>query len=683
MKKSLLPIFMLCLMITSCQKHQETTSFINEDTLTAVVDSLAKKSEFPKEMIDRSVRQTAELWTKEDGTQDEFVAFCMEYYCYTEQEKELLFNRLCNDFEVLFGHANRVTIELLRPLHVAGYENLPIDEIFGTYDATAHLNDDLFANKVAFVIKLNFPFYSLEEKNANAEKWSDLEWGYARLGDLFTDRVPAQYAQAATTAAGNADNYISNYNIYMGNLLTEKGDTLFPKDMVLISHWGLRDELKSDYADKERGLEKQKMIYQVMQRIIDQSIPKEVINKGDYCWAPYSNKVVQGGVQQEGTPETDVRYQQLLNNFKAVHAADPYCKAYPTFISRKFDQEYEISVEETEKLFTELVSSPQVKEVAKLISERLGRKLEPFDIWYDGFKSRSSIDPTALDAIVSKKYPTKEAFTNDLPNLLQKLDFTKEKAAFICSHVSVDASVGAGHAWESRMKNDNAMLRTRIWENGMDYKGYNIGVHEFGHNVEQTISLHDVPNYFLAGVPNVACTEALAFVFQARDLDLLGLTSQNEETALLNTLDVFWGCYEIMGVSLLDIKVWKWLYENPNATASELKETVIRIAKEIWNAYYAPVFGVKDQTILAIYSHSIDSPLYLAAYPIGHLINYQLETYFVGKSLGTEIERIFSFGKRTPQYWLKKAVGSELSCTPLLEATSEAVEKIRAKSQAL
>ena len=56
---------------------------------------------------------------------------------------------------------------------------------------------------------------------------------------------------------------------------------------------------------------------------------------------------------------------------------------------------------------------------------------------------------------------------------------------------------------------------------------------------------------------------------------------------------------------MLDISVWKWMYAHPNATAGELQEAVIRLSKEIWNKYYAPVFGVKDETVLAIYSHMI------------------------------------------------------------------------------
>ena len=84
-----------------------------------------------------------------------------------------------------------------------------------------------------------------------------------------------------------------------------------------------------------------------------------------------------------------------------------------------------------------------MKKVADLISKKLGRRLQPFDIWYNGFKNRSSIEESSLDAITRRKYPTKEAFVDDLPHILQELGFTKEKADFICQHVTVDAWVPA------------------------------------------------------------------------------------------------------------------------------------------------------------------------------------------------------------------------------------------------
>jgi len=226
------------------------------------------------------------------------------------------------------------------------------------------------------------------------------------------------------------------------------------------------------------------------------------------------------------------------------------------------------------------------------------------------------------------------------------------------------------------MKGDKARLRTRIGEKGMNYKGYNIAVHEFGHNVEQTISLYDVDYYLMSGVPSTAFTEALAFIFQKRDLELLGMKNNNPDKMHLLALTNLWSCYEIMGVSLVDMNVWKWLYENPNATAAQLKEATLTIAKDVWNKYYAEVFGIKDQTILAIYSHMIDYPLYLSAYPIGHLIDFQIEQYLEGKDFATEIQRIYQQGRLVPQTWMKEAVGVELSNKPMLDAVDLALAKI-------
>lgn len=656
---------------------------ISNEITQRVIANISKNSQIPKDLVTKGVNQTAALWTAEDGTPEQFVQFCTDNFCKNATEKQQLFNRLCQNFESILGHNNRVIIDLSLPIHVTGYQQLPIDELFAAYNGLAHLNNDMFANKIAFIITLNFPHFTLAEKTQNAAKWNNNEWGYARLGDMFTSRIPAEIEQTITAATTAADNYISNYNIHMGEVVNREGQRLWTKNIKLISHWGLRDELKAAYADANHGLEKQQLIYTIMNRIISQSIPKEAINGSEYPWKPSSNKfVLPNGIEMIYGSEKNVRYQYLLNNFKAIQASDAYYPGNSTYLTRRFDDDLEISLPEVEKLFTTFLSCPEVATVADLISKKLGRKLEPFDIWYNGFKNRSSISEYDLDRITQKKYPTKEAFAEDLPNILQKLGFTKEKAEFICSHVTVDASVGAGHAWEALMRSDNARLRTRIGEKGMDYKGYNIGIHEFGHNVEQTFSLHNVPNYFLAGVPNTAFTEALAFTFQQRDLQLLGISAVDTISRYYDILDNFWSCYEIMGVALLDIHVWQWMYAHPDATADELKEAVIAMAKEIWNLYYAPVFKIKDQTILAIYSHMIDSPLYLPAYPIGYLISFQLENYFQNKNLGTEVERIFSQGKLIPQYWLQKAVGGKLNTTNFSRAAADAAQKVKAFEKA-
>jgi hypothetical protein len=119
------------------------------------------------------------------------------------------------------------------------------------------------------------------------------------------------------------------------------------------------------------------------------------------------------------------------------------------------------------------------------------------------------------------------------------------------------------------------------------------------------------------------------------------------------------------------------MYENPNCTADQLQNAVITIAKEVWNQYYAPVFGIQDQTILAIYSHMIDAPLYLSAYPIGHVIDFQLGQYLKGKNIATEIERMYAIGRVTPNLWMQRAVGADVTVEPLLKATETAVINIK------
>jgi len=225
------------------------------------------------------------------------------------------------------------------------------------------------------------------------------------------------------------------------------------------------------------------------------------------------------------------------------------------------------------------------------------------------------------------------------------------------------------------MKGDVSHLRARFPKEGWNYKGYNIATHEFGHNVEQTLSMYDVDYYSLAGVPNTGFTEALAFIFQKRDLDLLGIKNDNPNKEYLQTLDDFWGCYEIMGVSLVDMQTWKWLYEHPKATKAELKEAVIANAKDVWNKYYADVLGIKDCPLLAIYSHMIDNPLYLSNYPVGHLVQFQVEEHMKGKNLADETVRMFTYGRTIPEVWMKNAVGAPISIQPMLKATKEALAK--------
>lgn len=649
---------------------------ISAETISNAIKSISDQGS-SAEMREKGVNHVASLWRDTDGTPEEFIQFCSDNFITDPVKKEAEFTRFAEYFESINGHFNKLSLDMQENVQLMKGEVLPIDPLFAAYNPGAHLISDLYDNKIAFVAALNYPYFSTDEKNDMGNNWTPLEWGYARLGDVFSSRVPAELVLQESKVTAECDAYIADYNIYMGNLIDDENEKLFPEDMVLLSHWNLRDEIKANYANKESGLKKQALIYQVMQRIVDQSIPKVVINSGNQDWSPVTNEVFVNGTKIEAEPENDSRYQQILNMFHAYQAIDAYNPEMNTAIKRAFSVAMQIPQPEVQKLFNEFLSSSEVAEVAAIIKERLGRDLEPWDIWYDGFKARSFIPEEKLDAITEQKYPNAAALEADLGNILLKLGFTKEKADFISSRVSVDPARGSGHAWGASMKSEKAHLRTRIPESGMNYKGYNIAVHEFGHNVEQTISLNDVPNYMINGVPNTAFTEALAFVFQERDLFLLNMKDTNPDKEYLKTLDIFWSLYEIMGVSMVDMKMWQWLYANPNSTAVELRDAVLQISKDVWNTYFAPVFGMQDQTILGVYSHMINSPMYLPNYAFGHLIHFQLEEHFKTHEFAPEVLRIFALGQLTPNEWMKQAVGTPLSNEAILKAADEAIEKLK------
>ena len=238
----------------------------------------------------------------------------------------------------------------------------------------------------------------------------------------------------------------------------------------------------------------------------------------------------------------------------------------------------------------------------------------------------------------------------------------------------MDNARGSGHAAGAARKGATARLRTRIPPGGLDYKGFNIAIHEFGHNVEQTISLYDVDYYMLRGVPNTSFTEALAFVFQKRDLDILGIENNDPEKEKMEVLDKVWTLLEISGVSMLDIAMWRWLFDNPEATASQLRDQAQVLSKEICNKYYAPIFGIKDQTVLAIYQHMIHYPLYLPSYAIGQIIEFQLNLHFQGKDFADEVGRIYKLGKLTPSLWMQQATGNPLSIEPIMQALRDVLK---------
>ena len=636
----------------------------------------------------RGLKQMSEFWRAEDGDSAAFVEFATTNFAGDQATLDTIFNRFEKLLEQYVGHTSEIGREFRTQADLDLGPMLPVDDIFGGYDPSAHFSDDAFQNKMAFVVLLNFPLTTLEQRLTEGPNWTRRQWAEARLTQIFSKRIPADVNAAIAKASSDSAKYIAEYNIWMYHVVNDKGERLFPAKMRLLSHWNLRDEIKSDYADQANGLAKQRAIQQVMERIVTQTIPAAVVDNPQVDWNPVTNDVKPAaekdsdyapkGMKATNAAEPDTRYKTLLETYQASRKADPYSPTAPTLIARRFNEDRQIPEQRVKAMLEQVVSSQQAAKVAALIEKRLGRPLEPFDVWYNGFRAKSKYSEAELDQIVAKKYPTPDAYRADIPNMLEKLGWPRDKAEYIAANIIVDPARGSGHAMGATMKQAKAHLRTRVEKTGMNYKGYNIAVHEMGHNVEQTLSLNDMDHWLLNGVPNTAFTEALAFVFQARDLELLGLQQPDAQAEAMRTLNDFWGTYEIAGVALVDMGVWHWMYDHPNATPAELKAATLQIAKDVWNKYYAPVFHKKDVVLLAVYSHMIDSFLYLPDYPIGHMIAFQIEGQ-VNKSgkVGPEFERMVKSGNIAPDLWMKNATGQPVGPEALLAATDRALSSIQ------
>jgi len=668
-------------------------SSIKESLTKLEAELVAKHGEGERERVRRGLKQVSDFWRAEDGQAPAFEEFARTNFAGNAEALDALFARMELAFESLDGHMVEINRDFRMQSDLDRGPVYPFDEALAGYDPGAHVNDDFFANKLAFTILLNFPLTTLPERLSQGEQWSRRQWAETRLAERFSKRVPADVNLAIAKASAEAAQYIAEYNIWMHHLLDPKGNRLFPPKLRLLSHWNLRDEIKANYsADPKIGLPKQRMIQTVMERIVTQTIPDAAVDNPQMDWSPASNEVKPAAAKDSdapppadrkagNAPEPDTRYAVLLKTFRAARMADPYSPTAPTLIARRFEENRQIPEARVKKMLEDVVSSPLASEVAKLVRKRLGRPLEPFDIWYNGFRARGAYTEAQLDEIVRKKYPTAQAYEKDIPHLLVQLGFPKEKAEYLAGNIVVHPARGSGHAFGAARRGEKAYLRTRVEKDGMNYKGFNIAVHEMGHNVEQTLSLNDIDHTLLQGVPNTAFTEALAFVFQGHDLELLGLSKPDPQSEAFKTLNTFWGTYEIAGVALVDMAVWHWMYGHPQATPGELKDATLAIAKDIWNRYYAPVFGKRDVVLLAIYSHMIESFLYLPDYPIGHLIAFQIEQQMEkAGNIGSEFERMAIAGNIAPDIWMKRATGAPVGPEALLTATREALARMASSS---
>ncbi|HYM07351.1 MAG TPA: hypothetical protein VEU11_12390, partial [Terriglobales bacterium] len=245
-----------------------TPSWAKESVARMETELVAKYGESQRARAHRGLQQAAEFWRAGDGDASVFEDFVRTNFAGDQATLDTMFNRMQSLLEQLGGHMHEINREFRQQSDLDLGPVLPFDEIIAGYDPSAHVLDDFFQNKIAFVVLLNFPLTTLDQRLKEGPSWSRRQWAEVRLAEGFSKRIPADVNLGIAQAGAQAEQYIAEYNIWMHHLLDAQGQRLFPPKMRLLSHWNLRDEIKADYADASSGLAKQRMIQQVMERIV-------------------------------------------------------------------------------------------------------------------------------------------------------------------------------------------------------------------------------------------------------------------------------------------------------------------------------------------------------------------------------------------------------------------------------
>ncbi len=618
------------------------------------------------------VQRVAKRWQESDGDGEAFKSFCEESFVTNDDDRKRLLDRYESAMGSIGGHLYEINRHLRRWTDLRGDEMPMVDNAMAMFDPCPDLSDQFYKQKIAFIALLNFDRPDLQEMLNEGAKWSTDQWAEARIGRAFGPRIPAEVNDKARELEHEADMFVSEFHVPVGCMVDDNGKSWFEKERKLIAHWLIREEIKAGYT-QEGGIEKQRALSWVMGRHIDGTIPKQIMNSTcEGKWNPRDNTVDDGGAGELLGP---VRYEQLNTQRSVAVDYDSYYDEYPSAISRKFDLEREIPEDSVEALMIELLEAPVRKNIAKYLSEKLGRPLEAFDIYLEDIAEGAS--SAELDEKVTAMFKDEEEFQRKIPDVLRGLGFSDEDADFLGTRVNVEIARGAGHAMRPGIPEYHAWLRTNRLDDRLGWDGFDTAMHELGHNLEQLISTHYVPRPLLRNVPNTACTEAFAFLYQNKAKEVVGLPEEDEAKAFaLASVEGLLAACQIAGPSLVELYTWRWLYKNPDATPEMLRDEMLSIAEDVWNKYFKEYFGEDPYHILAAYQHMIGYPLYLPDYTIGHVISHQIKSHMRGKDLAEETKRICSIGRLTPDQWMKKAVGSGISAKQLIDDATAGLSQL-------
>ena len=211
------------------QPGAERPAWMDASTGKLESELVARHGEAQRARASRGLKQVASFWRGSDGDAVAFEAFVRRNFAADASALDTMFGRYEKMFEQLDGHMLEILLAFRTQTDLDLGPIQPFDEIFAAYDPAAHVTDDFFQNKLAFVVLLNFPLTTLEERLAQGASWSRRQWAEARLTDRFSRRVPADVNLAVAEASARSEQYIAEYNIWMHHLLDDSGRRAVPR----------------------------------------------------------------------------------------------------------------------------------------------------------------------------------------------------------------------------------------------------------------------------------------------------------------------------------------------------------------------------------------------------------------------------------------------------------------------
>ena len=446
------------------------------------------------------------FWRKEDGDEKAFAdAGPRGRSPPTRSSATRFFSRMEFALESLDGHMNEIARDFKRQSDLDLGEIYPFDEILAGLRSLGPRQRGLLPEPAGLRRAPELPPH-----DARAAPPGRTAAGRAASGPrrAWPSASPSASRPTSTwrsaSAHAEAARYIAQYNIWMHHLVDAKGQRLFPEGLRLLSHWNLRDEIKADYSDAQNGLAKQRAIAQVMDRIVTQTIPAAVVDNPHVDWNPFTNEVT----RDDGARLRPARRRptvKVTNAPGARHALRDAAEDLPgraqggSVLADRADADRAAlrreppdprgAREGDARGGPLLAAGPQGRrahlEAARPPARALRRLVQRLPAARRVHRGASSTRSSARSTRPPR--PTRTTSPTSSPGSASP---RRRRSTWPTTSRSTRRAA-PGHALGAARRADHAHLRTRVEKGGMNYKGYNIAVHEMGHNVEQTFSLND------------------------------------------------------------------------------------------------------------------------------------------------------------------------------------------------